>query len=164
MHRMVRGRSLGMRTSGTEQSERGLYSARGSGIQKSQEGPHALRPRSLVVLRALNALVVQILFESPAFCEKRIAKSLDILDDARSFSRADVQPDPRARLDAHRLDETLEDEMVPPNGRRERGNLSENRAMFQPEIQRNQSTKRRPADARVLRAGKNTVFALHQRL
>src|SRR5579864_1553095 len=115
MQRIVRGWPSGMRTSRTGATDRGLYSAGASGIQKSQKRADAFGPESFAVLSAFDALVVQIVLEPPAFFEKQVTKSFDILHDARSFARADVQPNARLRFDTHRLHETVDDELVPPN-------------------------------------------------
>jgi hypothetical protein len=47
--------------------ERGLYSGLPRGIQESQKRRDALRPGCFVVLRAFDALVVQVLAGLPAF-------------------------------------------------------------------------------------------------
>jgi hypothetical protein len=55
-----------------------------------QKGTDALGPSGFVVLAAFDALVVQVAAELPTFLQKHVAKSFDVLDDARAFACADV--------------------------------------------------------------------------
>src|SRR5260370_31900764 len=97
---MVRGRPSGMRRLlGTARLERGLYSGLARGIQELQKRADAPRPGRFVVLRAFNDLVMQIVAELPAFFEQHVAKLLDLRNNARTFARADVEPDARPTLD-----------------------------------------------------------------
>ena len=104
--------------------KRGLYFALASRKQKLQKRAHAPGPGCFVVFAAFDALVVQIVAEMPAFLQEHIAKLFDIVDDARAFPRADVEPDARARVDVSSFRETMHHLLVPPNGRGERGNPS----------------------------------------
>src|SRR5216683_4306116 len=124
---MVRGRSGGMQRSlGSKRVERGLYSGLARGIQELQKGAGALGPGGFVVFGAFDALVVQVALELPAFFEEHVAKFFDFLHDARAFARADVQPDAGARLDGGCPSEAMNDVLVPPDRRRERGDFSKN--------------------------------------
>src|SRR6267378_2110319 len=105
------------------------------GIQKLEKWADPLCPGCFVVLGALDAFVAQVDAEPPAFFEKHVAESLDFVHDALAFARADVQPDARVRLDGIRLSKTVNSELVPPHGGRERGNLSKNARMPQAKIE-----------------------------
>ncbi len=80
----------------------GLYFGLPSGIQESKEWTDALGPSRFVVLAAFHTLVVQVLAELPAFLQEHVAKLLNVLDDARAFPCADVQPDTGVRMDVCR--------------------------------------------------------------
>lgn len=129
-----------------------------------QERPDSLGPGSFVVFRAFDALVVQFVLEAPAFFEEYVAEIFDFMHNARAFARADVQPDARARLDIHGLNETMNDELIPPHGGRERSDFAKNGGMLEPEIERNQAAQRRAANSGVQRAGESAVFAIYERL
>ena len=49
---------------------------------------------------ALDALVVEVVAERPAFLDEDVAELLDVGDDARAFFCADVEPDCGMRVDA----------------------------------------------------------------
>jgi len=100
------------------------YTAATRGIQKLQEWTGRASPGCFVVLCALDALVMQVLPELPAFFEKHVTKFLDVAHDARAFTRADVQPDARSKLDRGHLSKAVNDKLVPPYGRRERSYLA----------------------------------------
>src|SRR5229473_1965910 len=162
---MVRGRSSDIRRPlDTKRIEGGLYSGLARGIQELQKRSDALRPSRFVVLRAFDALVVQVAPKAPAFFEEHVTELLDVLHDARAFARTNVQPDARAGLHDRGLSKTVDDEMVPPDGRRERGDFSKNARMLEPQIKGDQAAQRRTADAGVLRAGERAVFAIDERL
>src|SRR5712692_2695070 len=94
---MVRGRSCGMRRPlESKRLERGLYSGLARGIQELQKRRDALCPGHFIVLRAFDALVVQVVLQPPAFFEEHVTEALNFLRDARAFARADIQPDARA--------------------------------------------------------------------
>src|SRR2546429_8500114 len=73
--------------------------------------------------------------------------------DARSFPRANVEPNPRATLYLRSLDKTADEQLVPPHRGRERGDFSKNGRVLQPKIKRDKPTKRRAANAGVPQAG-----------
>ena len=129
-----------------------------------QKRADTLRPGGFVVLSAFDALVVQIAAEAPAFFEKQVAKALDVLNDARPFASADVEPDARARFDMERARKAMDDELVPPNGRGKRGDFSKDGVMLESQVKRDQASQGRAANAGMLRTGKCTVFAFHERL
>src|SRR6266567_4006071 len=85
-----------------------------------------------------------------------------VAPDARALARADVEPNPRARLNDGGLGKAMNYAVVPPYGRRERGNFPENARMLESNIERGQTTQRRTTDAGMLRAGKRAVFAIHK--
>src|SRR5882672_2522012 len=162
---MVRGRSSDIRRPlDTKRIEGGLYSGLARGIQELQKRSDALRPSRFVVLRAIDTLVVQIAAWLPAFFEEHVTELLDVLHDARAFACADVQPDARAGLDGCCPGKTVDDELIPPDGRRERGDFSKHARMLEPQIEGNQAPQRRTADAGVLRAGEHAVFAIDEGL
>src|SRR2546429_9956814 len=70
------------------------------------------------MLRTFDSVVMQVLFEPPAFLKQQVAKALDLLHDARSFPRANVEPNPRATLYLRGLDK------IGRAPRRERGQIS----------------------------------------
>src|SRR5207245_6440528 len=78
------------------------------------------------MLRTFDSVVMQVLFEPPAFLKQQVAKALDLLHDARSFPRANVEPNPRATLYLRGLDKTADEQLVPPHRGRERGDFSKN--------------------------------------
>src|SRR5713226_3102515 len=133
-------------------------------IQELQERTDALRPGRFVVLRALYALVMQVLPELPAFFEKHITKFFDVAHDAGAFTRADVKSVEWSGVHRGHLSKTVNDKLVPPHGRRERGNLAKNARMFEPEIEGDQAAQRRATDAIILRTGERAVFAIDERL
>src|SRR5260370_1995125 len=135
---------------GKRRVERGLSSGLARGIKKLEERADALRPGSFVVLRAFDDLVMQILSELPAFCEKHVAEFFDLRHDARTFARADIQPDARARLDHCSARKAVNYLVVPPHRWGERRNLPEDARMLESKIKRNEATERRAADAGVL--------------
>src|SRR5580700_413649 len=104
----------------------GLYFGLAGRIQELQKGTDTLGPSGFVVLAAFDALVMQVAAELPAFLQKHVAKLFDVLDYARAFACADVQPDARARIHVSSSCETMHDLLVPPDGRRERGEFSKN--------------------------------------
>src|SRR6266705_3511987 len=171
---MVRGRTSGIRCSLITSrhnrpwnrrptcGERGLYSGLAPRIQELQKGSDTLRPRGFVVFRAFDALVAQVLPELPAFGEEHVTEFLHLAPDARAFARADVEPNPRARLNDGGLGKAMNYAVVPPYGRRERGNFPENARMLDSNIDGDQTTERRTTDAGMLRAGKRAVFAIHK--
>src|SRR4029077_6806473 len=129
---MVRGRSGGMRRSlATRRIERGLYSGFARGIQKLQKRADAGGPGQLVMLGAFDALVVQVALELPALCEEDVAEFLDLRNDARTFTSANVEPNSGTRLDDRRLHKAVNHLLVPPNGRREGGDFSEDPRMLE---------------------------------
>src|SRR5216684_1064179 len=142
--------------------ERGLYSGLAHRIQELQKGSDTLRPRGFVVFRAFDALVVQVPLELPAFGEKHVTEFLHLAHDARAFARADVEPNPRARLNDGGLGKAMNYAVVPPYGRRECGNFPENARILESNIEGDQTTQRRPTDAGMPRAGKRAVFAIHK--
>src|SRR5712692_2208159 len=162
---MVRGRSCGMRRPlESKRLERGLYSGLARGIQELQKRRDALCPGHFIVLRAFDALVVQVVLQPPAFFEEHVTEALNFLRDARAFARADIQPDARAGLHDRGPSKTVDNELVPPDGRRESGDSSKNARMLEPQIEGNEAAQRRTADAGVLRAGERAVFAIDERL
>src|SRR5277367_2398491 len=64
-----------------------------------QKGADAGGPGGFVVLGAFDAGVVEVAVVLPAFVEQDVAEFFDVVDDARTFAGADVQPDARAGLD-----------------------------------------------------------------
>src|SRR6266481_869256 len=147
-----------------ERIERGLYSGFACGIQKLQKRADALRPSYFVVLGAFHALVMQIALELPAFFKEHVAEFLDFLHDARAFARADIEPDARARLHGRCFRKTVDHVLVPPDGRRERGDSSKNARMLETEIEGNEAAQRGATDAGMLRARKSAVFAFDEGL
>src|SRR5712692_10274497 len=140
---MVRGRSCGMRRPlETERLERGLYSGLAGGIQKLQKRRDALRPGHFIVLRAFDALVVQVALQLPAFFKEHVTEPLNFLHDARAFARADIQPDARAGRHDRGLSKTMDNELIPPHGRREGGDSSKNARMLEPQIEGNEAAQR----------------------
>ena len=97
-----------------------------------QKGSDTLRPRGFVVFRAFDALVVQVPPELPAFGEEHVTEFLHVAHDARAFARADVEPNPRARLNDGGLGKAMNYAVVPPDGRRERGNFPKMREYLSP--------------------------------
>ena len=83
------------------------------------------------MLGALDALVVQVFPELPAFFEKHVTELLNVLHDARAFACADIQPDARTGLDGCGPGKTVDDLLVPPDRRRERGDFSKNPRMLE---------------------------------
>src|ERR1700694_3611318 len=161
MQRMVRGRSSDIRPPlDTKRIEGGFYSALERGKQELQKRPDAPRPSRFVVLRAIDTLVVQVAAWLPAFFEEHVTELFDVLHDARAFACADVQPDARAGLDGCCVGKTVDDELVPPDGRRERGDFPKNARLLQPQQEENQAPQGRAADAVVLGAGESAVFAI----
>jgi hypothetical protein len=59
--------------------------------------------------------------------------------------------------------ETVNDALIPPNGRREGGEAPENIGKFQTKIEREQAAERRTAHAGVRGARKHAVFLLNKR-
>src|SRR4029077_15788670 len=140
---MVRGRSGGMRRSlATKRVERGLYSGFARGIQKLQKRADAGGPGRLVSLGAFDALVVQVALELPALCEEDVAEFLDLRNDARTFTRADIQPNARPGFDDRSAREAENHLLVPPDGRRERGDFSKDARMLQPQIEGDEAAER----------------------
>src|ERR1700687_3964234 len=133
-------------------------------MKKWQNRPDAPRPSRFFVLRAIDTLVVQVAAWLPAFFEEHVTELFDVLHDARAFACVDVQPDARAGLDGCRPGKTVDDELVPPDGRRERGDFSKHARMLEPQIEGNQAPQRRTPDAGVLRAGERAVFAIDEGL
>ncbi len=127
-----------------------------------QKWSDTLRPRGFVVFRAFDALVAQVPPGLPAFGEEHVTEFLHLAHDARALARADVEPNPRARLNDGGLGKAMNYAVVPPYGRRERGNFPENARMLEPNIEGDQSTERRTADAGMLWAGERAVFAIHK--
>src|SRR5229473_8301922 len=119
--------------------ERGLYSGLARGIQELQKRADTLRPSRFVVLGAFDALVMQVVPLPPAFFSKHVTELLDVLHDAPAFASADIQPDARAGLDGCCPGKTVDDELVPPDGRREGGDFPKNARMLEPEIQGNEA-------------------------
>src|SRR5229473_1056280 len=148
----------------SREPERGLYSGLVRGIQELQKWADALSPGGFVVLRAFDALVVQVLFELPAFFEQHIAEFFHLRHDAGTFARADIQPDARAGLDDRRPREAVNHLLVPPNRWREGGDFPENARMLEAQVERNKSAQGGAADAGVLRAGERAVFAVDEGL
>src|ERR1700682_489443 len=162
---MVRGRSSDIRRPlETKRIEGGLYSGLARGIQELQKRSDAPRPSRFVVLRAIDTLVVQVAAWLPAAVEEHVAELLDIVRDARTFACTDVQPDARAGLDSCCPGKTVDDELIPPDGRGERGDFPKHARMLEPQIEGNQASQRRTADAGVLRAGERAVFAIDEGL
>src|SRR5580692_1943765 len=142
----------------------GLYFGLAGRIQELKKRTDAPGPSGFVVLAAFDALVVQVLAELPALLQEHVAKLFDVLHDARTFARADVQPDTRARTDVRSCREAMHHLLVPPNGRRESGKFSEDVRKPQPQVERDQAAERRAADACFLGAGKSAVFLLDKGL
>ena len=107
-----------------------------------QERADALGPRGFIVLCAFDSLVGEIFAELPTFLKEDVAKLFNIGDDAGTFFRANVEPDSRAGLDRSGGGEAIDHALIPPDGRRERGETAEDLRMFQAEIEREQSTQR----------------------
>src|SRR5580692_2086419 len=76
----------------------GLYFGLTDRIQELQERRDSLRPGGFVVLGAFHALVMQVAAELPSFLQEYVAKLFDVLDDARAFACANVEPDHGARI------------------------------------------------------------------
>src|SRR5439155_7632565 len=93
------------------------------------------------MLRTFDSVVMQVLFEPPAFLKQQVAKALDLLHDARSFPRANVEPNPRATLYLRSLDKTADEQLVPPHRGRERGDFSKNGRVLQPKIKRDKRSE-----------------------
>src|SRR5260221_4793867 len=108
---------------------RGLYCGLRCGIQELQERADALGPGSFVVLGAFYALVIEVFAGLPAFLQEDVAILLDVLNDAGAFLRADVEPDARTRLDVRGSSGTVKDALIPPYGRRESGDTTEDLRM-----------------------------------
>ncbi len=87
------------------------------------------------MLRALHALVVQIVAEAPAFFEKHVKKVFHVPHDTRPFTRADVQPDARTGFDAERARKAMNELLIPPSRRRECGDFSKNGGILEPDIE-----------------------------
>jgi len=116
------------------------------------------------VLGAFDALVVQIAVEPPTFFEKDVTELLDVLNDARAFARADVEPNARARFDGCSPGEAMNDALVPPYGRREGRNFSKNARVLEAEVKRNEAAQRGTANACMLRAMERAVLAIDEGL
>ena len=129
-----------------------------------QERADALRPGRFVVLGAFDALIVQAVTELPAFFEEHIAEFLDFLHDARAFARANVQPNARAGLDDGCPGKSMNDVLVPPDGRRERGDFSKDGRMLETYVERNETAQRGTANAGVLRTVDCAVLAIDEGL
>src|ERR1700687_1742271 len=86
------------------------------------------------------------------------------MDGAWAFPGANIEPDARARLNAGGLNKTVNDELVPPDRRRERGNLAKHARMFEAQVEGHQPAQRRTADPRVPGTGKRAVFTINERL
>src|SRR5260370_29578580 len=139
---MGRGRSCNMgRPVGAKGIERGLYSALARGIQELKKRPDALRPSRLVVLRAIDALVVQVALELPAFFEKHVAEPIHFLDDALAFARADIQPDARAMFEGCRAGKSMNDVLIPPDGGGEGGDFPKNARMLETQLEGNETAQ-----------------------
>src|ERR1700687_2343008 len=163
MQRMVRGRSPDIRRPlDTKRIEGGLYSGLARGIQELQKRSDAPRPSRFVVLRAIDTLVVQVAAWLPAFFEEHVAELLDIVHDARAFACTDVQPDARAGLDSCCPGKTVDDELIPPDGRGERGDFPKHARMLEPQIEGTRPPRRGAPGAGVLRAGERAVFAIDE--
>src|SRR5271170_7418404 len=78
---LLRGRCKSRRSGRAGQApplqRRALHLGLGRGIQKLQDAADALGPSGFVVLAALDALVVQIFAQAPAFFYEHVAKLLD---------------------------------------------------------------------------------------
>ena len=91
-----------------------------------QKGSDARGPGRFIMLGAFDELVVKVDAQTPAFLQENVAELLDVLNDARAFFGADVQPDARARLDGRGGGEAMNDALIPPNGRRKSREASKN--------------------------------------
>src|SRR5271168_3551417 len=116
----------------------GLYFGLANRIQKLQKWTDPLGPRGLVVLGAFDALIGKIAAELPPFLQEHIAELFNILDDARAFACADVEPNAGARIHICSLREAMHDALIPPNGWRKSGNFSKNLWKPQTEIERDE--------------------------
>src|SRR5690242_7574837 len=93
----------------------GLYFALAGRKQELQERPDALGPRCFVVLAAFCALVVQVVTLSPALLHEYVSELFNLMHDARAFACADIEPDPRARLNDGSLRKSVHHVLVPPD-------------------------------------------------
>src|SRR5215471_1518569 len=101
------------------------------GKEKLQEGADALGPSGFVVFAAFDALVVEVGFELPALADEDVAEALSVLYGTATFACAGVEPDARMRRGARCGSKAQNDALVPPDGRRKRGDAAKDLGHFQ---------------------------------
>src|SRR5580698_9183694 len=106
---------------------------------------------------------MEVVAERPAFLDEDVAKLLDVGDDARAFLGADVEPDRGMRVDARGGGETIDDALIPPDRRRERGDFAEGLRELEAEVKRDEAAERRTADAGETRIGVDAILRLDER-
>src|ERR1700686_1057056 len=122
---------------------RGLYCGRLRREEKLQEGSDARGPGRFIMLCAFDALIVKVRAQAPAFLQKNIAELLDVLNDARAFFGADVEPNAGTGFDGRNGGgETINEALIPPHRRREGREASKNIGKLQTDIEREQAPKR----------------------
>ena len=99
--------------------------------REQKRRPDAPRPCGLIVLRAFNALVVQIVLRLPAFFEQDVSEPLHIFHRAAAFSRADIEPDAWVRPHGRRGSKAKNHALIPPHRRRKRRNPSKHLRQLQ---------------------------------
>src|SRR5882672_182674 len=130
--------------------------------QKLEEGAHALSPRGFIVFRALDALVIKVVTELPAFVEERVAQHFHVIHNARAFARANVEPDARARFGHAGLRESHDDAVIPPDRGRESGNFSERFRHTKAEIEADETAERGAANSGAPGATFDTICGLNE--
>src|ERR1700739_1915071 len=95
LHSHPVARRIGAQTGVSVPRSRGLYMGLACGEEELQEWAYALGPGGFIVLGALDALVMQVEVELPAFFEQHVAEAFDVVDNAWAFIRSDIEPDTR---------------------------------------------------------------------
>src|SRR5580658_895232 len=105
--------------------ERGLYCGLPGGKEELQKRAYAFGPGGFVVLRAVDHFKMQIATFLPAALAQRIAQRGDVRDRVRIFLGADVEPNPRPRVERSPRRKLQNGAAVPPHGRRQHRELAE---------------------------------------
>src|SRR5688572_21635266 len=132
--------------------------------EKAEEGIDACGPRSLVMRSAFGLEVAEILALLPSTLEERVAKHAGVGGDFRTLLRPRVEPDAEGKLVRERAHLAHDHAVIPPDGGREAGQVSEDAGVAEAHVQREQPTQRRTGHRGGGRSRKRAVLSVDVRL
>ena len=119
--------------------------------RREQRAQHVAGPPGPVRFRVLAAgdlAVVQVAAEAPAVAQQDVLQHARVMEHARPFVRAGVEPDRRRRGGPSSAARALEDApAIPPQRRRQRRDAPEDVGPRQADLERGEAAERRAAEA-----------------